>query len=496
MPEVEPRKTERPLILTLDAGTSWVRAAVHDALARPVKGWNARRRHPTVVTAEGGVEQDAEGSLALVTDVIDDVLAQSGLQAGDIAAVSMAVLASSLVGVDAADRPVTPLYLYSDTRPAAEVDTLRQRLDPRRVHQRTGCPIHTSYLPARLLWLALREPALNAASRRWLALPDFVYRRFFGRATSSFSIASWSGLLDHAALNWDYELLEILQADPKRLTPIAEEPLEGLSEPYATRWPVLKTVPWFPAYADGVASNIGSGCADEGTVAMSLSTTAALRAVTGASERELPPALWRYRVDSRRPLLGGATNEGGGVMRWLARTLNTAHGVDEAAASVAPDSHGLTVLPFLTGERSPGWQSQLRGTVAGLSPNTQPADIVRAFMESSAYRLAHVAAAMTDYGLTPERIRANGGAAARYPTWLQIIADVLGVTIEVSGEREATSRGAAVLALERLGHRDLPPAAVSEQLFLPDPDRTAIYDEAIRRQSSLYARLVDWFEPE
>lgn len=495
MPAVSPSEAERPLVLVLDAGTSWVRAAIHDALARPVEGWEARRSHPTVYSDDGGVEKDPENTLSLVVEVIDEVLAEAAGHSGRIVAVAMAALASSLVGVDVSGHPVSPLYLYSDTRPSAEVEVLRQRLDEERLHQRTGCRIHTSYLPVRFLWLALSQPAVSRASERWMALPDFIYSRLLGRTTCSLSIASWSGLLDGSSLNWDQELLQILQVDPKRLIAIGEEPIEGLIEPYASRWPDLAGIPWFPAYADGAASNVGSGCVEPGTVALSLSTTGALRTVAATPPVDLPMSLWRYQLDAHRALVGGAINEGGGLIRWANRILKSGEASDAAAAALTPDSHGLTVLPFLTGERSPGWQAQMRGVVAGLRPDTSSADILRALMESAAYRFAHVAEAMGSIGLAGSRYRANGGAADAYPAWLQIIADVLGRPVEISGEVEATSRGAAVLALERLGYRPLSEAAVRSEAFVPNGAHRAVYDQAIERQRTLYDTMLPWFDP-
>jgi gluconokinase len=495
MPVVVPSDAERPLILVLDVGTSWVRAAVHDAQARPVEGWDGRRAHPTVFSEDGGVEKDPDNTFALLVEVVDEVLGRAGDHSREIAAVTMAALASSLVGVDGDGRAVTPLYLYSDTRPSAEVGVLRQRLDEERLHQRTGCQIHTSYLPARFIWLAVAEPAMSRASRRWIALPDFLYSRLLGRSTCSLSIASWSGLLDDGSLNWDSELLQTLQVDPGRLTPIGEEPIEGLVEPYASRWPVLAKIPWFPAYADGAASNVGSGCTGAGAVALSLSTTGALRAATDSPPAKLPMSLWRYRLDARRSIVGGALNEGGGLIQWANDVLQADDTGDEAVAALAPDSHGLTVLPFLTGERSPGWQAQLRGVVAGLRPDTSAADILRALMEAAAYRFAHVADAMAGVGLAGERYRANGGAADAYPTWLQIIADVLGRPVEVSGEAEPTSRGAAILTLERFGQGPMREALVRDKVFMPDPALRGIYERAIERQQTLYDTMLPWFDP-
>jgi gluconokinase len=123
----------------------------------------------------------------------------------------------------------------------------------------------------------------------------------------------------------------------------------------------LRGVPWYPAVGDGAASNVGSDCVDPSRIALNVGTSAAIP--TG--DRETGPApigLWRYRVDRRRALVGGATSEGGNVYAWCRDLLKLPPPaeVEQMLAERAPDSHGLTMLPFLAGERAPGWRGDRR----------------------------------------------------------------------------------------------------------------------------------------
>lgn len=492
MPEISQAQAESPYVLALDMGTSWVRAGVYDRRARRIGDWHARRAHPTTLGVDGAVVKDPMLSLELLAEVIDEVMVLAGAEAEQIAGVGLATLASSLAGVAEDGSPLTPLYLYSDTRPAREVQDLRTRLEEDAVHQRTGCRLHTSYLPARLLWLAVNEPVASSAARHWLALADFVYFQLFGRTVTSYSLASWSGLLDVSSLDWDRQLLQVLQVDPRRLPKITREPLSDLKADWATRWPVLANVPWFPAWGDGAASNVGVGCMRPDEMALSIGTTGALRVLTDQPPPRLPPALWRYQVDEVNTLVGGALNEGGSVMRWISRVLGIEdfQRAEALVATLPADAHGLTVLPFLSGERSPGWRSQLQGTISGLGLQTSNEQILQALMESVAYRFALVAEEIAALDLGQSRIVANGGAAAIYPVWLQMIADASGRTVSVSAEVEATARGVAALTLQALGMDDLEPAAVEDEAFEPDGGRGVTYRGAMARQQELYAAMV------
>jgi gluconokinase len=148
-----------------------------------------------------------------------------------------------------------------------------------------------------------------------------------------------------------------------------------------------------------------------------------------------------------------------------------------------PDAHGLTVLPLLGGERSPGWRIDARGAVAGLTFRTSSEDIAQAALESIAYRIAEIADAMPEV----EEVVATGGALLADPAWIQVFADVLGRPVVASGVEEGSARGAAVIALERLGARPAP--APLGARFDPRPERHEAYRSARERQRDLYKRL-------
>ncbi|MBC8163169.1 MAG: gluconokinase [Roseiflexaceae bacterium] len=483
-----------PHILTIDIGSSSVRVLVFDQAARPVAGVAAHARLQIELAADGTAQIDVETLLAVTFQCIDTTLALATTHAVSIAAVAVDTFVSNFVALDQAGQPLTPLILYSDTRNAQDAATLQAELDEHAAHQRTGCLLRTSYWPARLAWLRRTHPAITKAAR-FATVGELVEQRLFGRSRISTSVASWTGLLDRRTLAWDIPLLDHLGVAHVQLGQLvdANEPLRGLRGEFQTRWPALAAVPWFPAIGDGAAANIGSGCVDSRTLALTVGTTGALRVVREQVEH-VPHGLWCYRVDTRRALLGGATSEGGNVVAWLRRTAQIE--LDEATqqqlAALAPDGHGLTVLPFFAGERSPGWAGDAKATITGLTLNTTPLELLRASLEAVSYRFALIAQALIDPSAAPPMIIASGGALLRSPLWMQICADVLGLPVTAAAEPESTSRGAALLALESLGLiADLAalPAARGAT-YQPDHHSYQIYRAAIERQRELYDLLI------
>jgi gluconokinase len=182
-------------------------------------------------------------------------------------------------------------------------------------------------------------------------------------------------------------------------------------------------------------------------------------------------------------------------VQWFTESLNLDADraeLEEQIVALEPDAHGLTVLPFWSGERSTGWLADARGGIFGLRQQTTPIEIVRAVLESIAYRFASIARALDEVAPNAT-IAASGNALRSSPVWLQIIADVLGRPVLLGGPAEASSRGAALLALEAVGKI----ATIEEDQFAvdrafePDMSRHARYQEGLARQEELYDRLYD-----
>jgi gluconokinase len=482
---------EYPLILSLDIGTSSARALLFDAQGRALLGLEARRAYEIPVRADGAVETDADELLGHVWACIDEVMTQARHLTDQIAGVAVCTFVGNVLGLDAFGHPATPLITYADTRAAHEAAELRRRLDEEIFHQRTGCHFHSSYLPARFLWLQKAQPALLNDAKRWITLGEYLALQLFGETAVSYSVASWSGLLNQQ-LDWDTELLEVLPLSREQLSPLVDvdQPWRGLRSEFAARWPALRAVPWFPAIGDGAAANVGSGCTGPSRVAISVGTTSAVRVVMTDPVPSVPPGLWRYRVDRKRSLLGGALSEGGSVVAWLKRLLNFENLADvESVLSAAPaDGHRLTFLPLITGERSPGWAAEARGVIAGLSSATTPLDILQAGIEGVNYRLALVFDLLAPSLPAAVEVVGSGGALQSSGVWPAILSHVLGRPVRVTAVDQPSARGAALLALEALDILDDPGQLPAElgPLYFPDPEKHAIYREAIERQRALY----------
>jgi gluconokinase len=457
-------------VLSIDVGTSGVRAALFDEEGNQIEGAQAATRRELA----GFAELDPDALVEEVTRTVDELRARVGRQVGD-ETIAISAFWHSLMGVDENGAPTTPLLTLADTRAAQAARELRNEFDEHEIHARTGCRFHPSYWPAKLRWLKTEQPEKFNATHQWLGFAEYLCLRLFGKTAASISMASATGLFNQRACNWDQDLIESLNLSQDHL-------------------PQIETEKDLFVVGDGAANNIGGGCTTKDKIALMIGTSGAMRvSYAGEPPTKLPPSLWSYRASHKRIVVGGALSDGGGLQHWLGRSLNPSVGnesLQHQLATLEPDAHGLTILPFWSGERSTGWSTEARGGIFGLRQQTTTVEIIRAALEAVAYRFALIAEALDE--IAPNaNIIATGNALRSSPVWLQIIADVLGRPVLFGGTPEASIRGAALLALEAVGKIvNLDAVSISvDEVFEPDMQRHARYREGLARQQQLYERL-------
>jgi gluconokinase len=487
-----------PFVLAIDVGTSSTRALLFDASGAMVPNVVSQRPYNLTTSTQGEVSVNADMLASVVEETITETLHLAGSYARQIVAVALDTFWHSLLGVDATGRALTPVITWEDTRAHDVVYQLRAQLDEQSIHARTGVHFHASYWPAKLRWLAQSQPELLTQVAQWISFGEYLHRCFLGRSLCSLSMASGTGLLNISTLQWDSELVQELGIHPEQLPPLdkAYEGIHGLMGEYAARWPALHDVPWFSAIGDGAAACVGSGCVDATRWSLTMGTSSALRVVIEPGHVLPPPGLWLYFIDARRAILGGALSEGGNLLNWLCNSLKlpSLKDAEPLAAALAPDSHALTILPFISGERSLGWHSEARLTITGLSRDSAPAGILRAGYEALAYRLFTLHELLCDTlqnKSDQHRLQASGGVLSGSSLMRSILADTLGIPLYFSQDHEASARGTALLALEAL--EVLPDLTLVAPALLeptlPDTARGAVYRKAAQRQQRLYQAL-------
>lgn len=485
----------RKAILAIDVGTSSVRAALFDeALSMLASGV---RQYTLSAPVPGWAEQDPLHIQRSLDEAIEECLQKKGPDV-EVVGVCMDTALHSLIALDAEGKPLTAVWTWADTRATSELERLRDGADQISLYQRTGCPLHAMYFPAKIAWMRRHQPELYRKVASFASIKGFLLRHLSGRLVEDSSIASGSGLLNLASLDWDPEALGLTGIE-RDLLPDVVEPrsvVGSLRRELAKAWD-LPEIPVVAGGSDGPMANVGAGCIREGDMAITVGTSSALRMFASAPRTDEAGRTWCYYLGDQTWVVGGAINAGGSTLDWFRRSFplltqgaEEVHAqMDALARSVAPGSDGLIVASYLTGERNPGLQGDARGYLAGLSLRHTAAHFVRALMEGVAYQIAWVYECVAEVAGTPERIRITGGFVDS-GVWPQILADVLGRELEVPTNKEGSLVGTAAFGFgatdPSLDWRSLVQQVGVQRRIEPNPAHIERYRELLRLYQELY----------
>ena len=484
-----------PLILALDVGTSSIKTALFDEHGRRLEKTTAHQTYKLSVSRDGAAELAVADLEQATLQAMGATLAAKrktrSLRARKIVAVGTSCFWHSLLGYDAKRNRTTPIYTWGDARCRPDAERLLATHNEKKYHAQTGCMLRTPYWPAKLRWL--RRTGKTSGITRWMSPADWLYERFCGSSTTSISMASGTGLMDGHSHRWDSALLRLGKISERTLTPISNAPLRVTNSaksvlPPLHRFPELADAFWFPALGDGAASNLGSDALNSHIAALNFGTSGAVRLIRARRPAHVSPGLFCYQVDARRSLIGGAVSNAGNLRSWALQELllpDDPDAVEKALAARPLPEHGLTVLPFWTGERSPSWPKATSGTITGLTYATTALDLLQALTESTYQRLAQI---VDELARSAGRLEIVVSGGIRHsPESLQRLANVFGRPIRACTEPEASLRGAAVYAGERLGFRIRP--LRPGRLVRPQARAAHIYAAARRNQVALEKKM-------
>ncbi len=487
----------------VDIGTTGTRAVVFDRSGRVLEA--VSRTYPLLVPRPGWAAQ----APATVHDATTEALAEAAGWARDhgrhVRAVGLSAILHSVLPVDAQGNALDDALIWADTRGDDEAKAIRASHDPHRLYLRTGGPVHPMYLPAKVRWWRANRPQTFARAALFAGIKDYVLGRWTGAAVTDRSTASGTGLFDLQAFDWADDLLAIAGIDRGRV-PSLVEPTDVLDAPRS--WLRSVGLPddclLVAGAGDGVLQTLGTGVASPGQFVAMVATSGAVRSVVdhpvtdGAQART-----WCYYLAEGRWVAGAAINNAGIVLAWLrdqwaaiARATGgrepTLDEVTAWAAEVGPGAGGLLFLPYLAGERAPGWNARARGTIVGLSLAHDHRHLARATLEGVGYRMRTILEPMEEVAGNANEIRIAGGFI-RSPLWMQVVASVLGRDLTLVDSPEASSLGAAILAMRATGDiesLEAAPRVGAIGTVTPDPRARAAYDDLYAQYRAIHAAMA------
>ncbi|WP_225730361.1 MULTISPECIES: FGGY-family carbohydrate kinase [unclassified Nocardia] len=476
------------MFLGIDIGTSSSKGVLVAEDGRIVA--RAERAHGVSTPYPGWVEHDAEA--VWWADFVALARELTAAAAGaPLTALAVSGIGPCLLPADASGAPLRPAILYGvDTRATAEIAELNAELGAEAVLGRCGSPLTSQAVGPKLRWLARHEPGVAARTSMLLMASSFLVHRLTGRYVLDHQSASQCvPMYDLRARAWAADWAAAVA--PKLPLPELAWPTEivgHVTEKAAAATGLLAGLPVTTGTIDAWAEATSVGVRAPGDAMVMYGTTMFL--VQVLTDPRPHPGLWGTcgTWPGTYTLAAGMATSGA-VTDWLRTLVGGDFGeLVAAAAQVPPGSRGLLVLPYFAGERTPLFDPDARGIVAGLTLGHGRAELYRAVLEGIAYGVRHNLTAMTEAGGRARRLVAVGGGT-KGGLWTRIVSEVTGLPQELPADTVGACLGDAMLAAEASGVNTTGWNPVIATVT-PDPEHVARYEPYYRHYRELYERTV------
>ncbi|HHU18861.1 MAG TPA: gluconokinase [Bacilli bacterium] len=428
--------------LTIDIGTTSTKLILFDHNLNQLA--LVKKDYQTTLSDGGFAEQDPEQIFTAIHTGLEEVLTDQSLTISEIVFSSAM---HSLLGIDPAGNPLTPLIIWSDNRADKQIDHFKQQPEAMKFFAKTGTPIHPMSPFAKLLWFK-EESNLTGHVAKWIGIKEFIWYRLTGRYQVDFSIASATGLFNSERLDWDDAILTRVGLTRSQLS----EPVDVTYSCPVENDFLLKIngidreTTLVIGGSDGCLANLASVVTGDQIANLTIGTSGAIRLTTDVRVIDPEGRLFCYYLRPGEWVLGGAVNNGGNVLTWLDQLLFEKSGrLFEVLETIDFDGgNDLLFLPHIHGERAPFWNSHLTGEWIGLTAADQKEDLIEVATEGILFNLYDVFNLLSESTGRIEALTVSGGFFQNEKI-IQLVANLFGLPIHLNQTIEQSSLGAAML---------------------------------------------------
>jgi xylulokinase len=473
------------LVLGIDVGTASSKAV----LARPdgTIAAHAQRRHELSLPRPGHAEHDAE---AVWWDDVVALCRELLGRAGPPAAVCVSGIGPCVLPCDAGLAPLRPAILYGiDTRATAEIAELTERYGADAIVARGGSELSSQAVGPKLLWLRRNEPSVWERTAGWYMASSFAVARLTGEyVLDHHSASQCDPLYDLEGARWAEDWAA--EIAPGVLLPRLLWPGEVAGEVTAAgaaATGIARGTPVLAGTIDAWAEAFSVGVRRPGDLMVMYGSTLFLVQVTDGPATH--PRLWATAgVEPGTRTLAAGMATSGSITAWFRELTGDSDWatLERGAAASPAGARGLLALPYFAGERTPVFDPDARGVIAGLSLSHTRGDVYRAIYESIAFGVRHNLDVFAEAAGPGRRAVAVGGGT-QAPLWTQVVSDVCGIDQMLPAQAVGAAYGDALLAAIGAGlvgtATDWTETAGS---VVPRPEHRGLYDALYEDYLGLY----------
>ncbi len=486
------------LYIGIDLGTSACKLLLVDQNGTVLN--EVTKDYPLSFPYPGWSEQNPEDWWATVTEGVPELLA--GFDAAQVAGIGAGGQMHGLVALDEHDEGIRPAILWNDGRTAKEVEYLNETVGREKLSQYTANIAFAGFTVPKLLWMRENEPDNFAKIHKIMLPKDYINYKLTGVHCTDYSDASGMLLLDVEHKCWSREMCDICGISEEQLPKLYEswEMVGTLKSDVAARLGLPETVRVCAGAGDNAAAAVGTGVVGAAGCNISLGTSGTIFISSD-----------RFGVDPNNALHAFAHADGGwhlmGCMlsaascnKWWCEDILDTNDYQTEQKPIDVDKLGrnrVFFLPYLMGERSPINDTDARGAFVGMSMDTTRADLTQAVLEGVAFAIRDSFEVAQSLGVDIPRSMICGGGA-KSPLWRTILANVLGIPLDLPQTEQGPGYGGAVLAMVACGAFESVRSACDALVRVadtvePDPELTARSEERYGKFRQIYPALKNVF---
>lgn len=475
------------VLLGIDIGTGSAKGVLADTAGTVLA--TETLSHSMDLPRPGWAEFDAEAVWWREVCEVSRALIDRMPRHSSLAGVCVSGIGPCLVLCDEDLRPLRPAILYGiDTRAVAEIDSLTAEFGEHEILERGGSLLTSQAVGPKLEWVRNHEPEVFADARTWFSSNSYIVAKLTGEYVMDHHTASQSDpLYATRTFEWNSEWAQRICAHlplPRLAWP--DEVVGSVTVAAARACGIPAGTPVVAGTVDAYAEAFSVGVRKPGDLMLMYGSTMFM--VQIVADYHCDPTLWMTAAVERGSYaLAAGTATAGSLITWLQLTTGSAS-FDELTAealAVPPGSEGLLMLPYFSGERTPIFDPQARGVLAGLTLRHGRGHLLRAAYEGIAFGVRDVLARFDDASPSTRLVAVGGGLNS--PVWVQAVSDITGRTQLIPEQTVGAGFGDALLAAIGVGL--VPPDTDWTRItgrIEPDPSQAALYDGLHRTWGELY----------
>ena len=483
----------------IDLGTSAVKLLLVSADGRILN--TVTKEYPLYFPHPGWSEQNPADWWNACVDGIRELM--QGFDASDVKGIGCAGQMHGLVALDENDDVIRPAILWNDGRTQKETDYLNNVIGKDVLSQRTANIAFAGFTAPKILWMKENEPELFEKISKIMLPKDYINYRLTGVFATEYSDAAGMLLLDVKNKRWSEEMMRDCFVKASQLPELKEsfDAAGMLSSEAAKLLGLGEDVKVVAGAGDNAAAAVGTGTVGDGDCNISLGTSGTIFISSDKFAVDSFNALHSFDHANGKFHLMGCILSAASCNKWFCDEILGTKDYAAQQADITDEKLGANnvyFLPYLMGERSPLNDTDARGTFIGMSMDTKRADMVQAVLEGVAFAIRDNFEIAKALGIKIEKSKLCGGGA-KSPLWRKIIANVLGIPLEIPQAEEGPGYGGAMLAMVGCGeYKDVNACAEAlvrtKEVIMPDEAIASRYELQYNKFRGIYPSVKELFK--